>query len=454
MASTLIKDAFLATSKDRGRYDIFLQNGKILAIGLGVGAHHADEVIPAKGLTLLPGVLDTHVHFREPGGTHKESLESGSKAAAAGGVTTFFDMPNTSPSTTTLETMAAKKALAAQSSFVNYGFFMGATSDNLEVLNTVPQVAGIKIYVGSSTGSLLVSGPEALDQIFANGDRLIAVHSEDEAMIQENQSRLGDQASVYDHGLIRSPEAALKATQQLIRLAKKYQRRLHIVHVTTAEEVAYLRDHKIPGLITAEACPHHLFLNTPTVYDQFGTLAKVNPPIRDGKHAEALWQGLLDGTLDFVASDHAPHTLDEKNQSYLKAPSGMPGVQTLLPLLLNQVASNKCSLKQVVDWACTQPASAYGVKNKGAIQLGYDADLVLVDLKKTQSVTRAQSYSKSEWSCFEGCKLQGWPVMTFVNGVKVCEHGVICADEPVGRPVVFEDRTQPCHTPHPEEAKL
>ncbi len=371
----------------------------------------------------MPGVLDAHVHFRQPGYEWKEDLRSGSMAAAAGGVTSFFEMPNTKPATIDSETLKDKKQLAAQHALVNYNFFIGATPDNLDELNKVKNVPGIKVFMGSSTGDLLVDQLEDLERIFKNGERLIAVHAEDEAIIQASKAKIGTDLHVSDHTRIRHPEAALKATKIAVQLAKTYQRRLHILHLTTHQEVAFLASENLFPLVTTEVCPHHLFFHAPEAYQSLGTLVQVNPPIRDKKHAQELWEGLTSGVINMVASDHAPHTQQEKQQPYGESPSGMPGVETMLPLLLDQVNQGKCQLQDIVKWLCEAPSACYGVKEKGKIEKGYDADLVLVDMNKASTVQGKNLHSKAGWTAYEGWTLKGWPLMTFVNGVRIYQEG-------------------------------
>ncbi|MBF0236233.1 MAG: dihydroorotase [SAR324 cluster bacterium] len=403
--------------------DVLVEHGKIAALGQGL--QPKGEIIDATGLILLPGVIDPQVHFREPGLTHKEDLHTGSRAAAAGGVTSFLDMPNNKPAITTRQLMAEKKQSAAQNCVVNYGFFIGATPDNLEELNAVENVCGIKIFMGSSTGSLLVDKREDLEKIFANGSRLIAVHAEDEGIMNDNRALMGDNLKVSMHPRIRDEAAALKATTLAVELSLKYQRRLHILHLTTAEETELLRRLPANNRISTEVCPQHFILTAPDCYQRLGTLAQMNPPLRTQRHADALWQGLKDGVINCIATDHAPHTLEEKNQPYGTAPSGMPGVETSLPLMLNRVNQGLCNLQDIARWMCDAPARLYGMIGKGRIEVGYDADLVLVDLALKKTITRGQLFTKVGWSPYEGMSLQGWPVRTMVHGQTVFLNGQI-----------------------------
>ncbi|KYC43444.1 dihydroorotase [Scytonema hofmannii PCC 7110] len=377
--------------------------------------------IDAEGLTLLPGVIDPQVHFREPGLEYKEDLFTASCACAKGGVTSFLEMPNTRPPTISQYALDDKLQRASQKSLVNYGFFIGATADNLPDILLAKPTPGIKIFMGSMHGSLLVDQDAALEAIFAKGDRLIAVHAEDQARIQQRRAEF---AGIHDpavHSQIQDNQAALLATQQALRLSKKYQRRLHILHMSTAEEAELLRQDK-PSWVTAEVTPQHLLLNT-DAYAKIGTRAQMNPPLRSPHDNEVLWEALRDGTIDFIATDHAPHTLEEKSQEYPKTPSGMPGVETSLPLMLTAAMDGKCTVAQVANWMSQAVAKAYSIPNKGAIAPGYDADLVLVDLNTYHPVRPEELLTKCRWSPFEGWNLTGWPVVTIVGGQIVYEKG-------------------------------
>ncbi|BAZ66833.1 dihydroorotase, multifunctional complex type [Fischerella sp. NIES-4106] len=377
--------------------------------------------IDAEGLTLLPGVIDPQVHFREPGLEHKEDLFTATCACAKGGVTSFLEMPNTRPLTTTQQALDDKLQRAQNKCLVNYGFFIGATAENLPDLLLANPTPGIKIFMGSMHGQLLVDEQEILEAIFAKGKRLIAVHAEDQARINQRRQEFAGIHDVAVHSQIQDNQAALLATQQVLKLSQKYQRRLHILHMSTAEEAELLRQQK-PSWVTAEVTPQHLLLNT-SVYEKIGTLAQMNPPLRSPHDNEVLWQALHDGIIDFIATDHAPHTLEEKAQPYPNSPSGMPGVETSLPLMLTATDQGRCTLAQVVNWMSTAVAKAYNIPNKGAIAPGYDADLVLVDLQNYRPVLRQELLSKCGWSPFEGWNLTGWPAYTIVGGEIVYEKG-------------------------------
>jgi dihydroorotase len=403
-------------------YNLGIQAGKITAITLEDYRHQYQHILDAQGWVLLPGVIDPQVHFREPGLEHKEDFWTASHACARGGVTSFLEMPNTRPLTTNQATLDDKLQRAAQKSLVNYGFFIGATRSNLAEINQVQPVCGIKIFMGSMHGDLLIDDAEYVERIFAQGNRLIAVHAENQQRITQRRTQFATQYDVPDiHSEIQDDIAALQATELAVNLSIKYRRRLHILHLSTALEVEFLRRHKQPW-ITAEVTPQHLLLDR-SAYQKLGTLAQMNPPLRTAHDNQILWQGLQEGLIDFMATDHAPHTLAEKAQPYPQSPSGMPGVETLLPIMLTQAKQGKCTLKQVTHWLSTKVAAAYGIANKGRIALGYDADLVLVDLEHKQPVRRADLQTKCGWSPFENWELTGWPQVTIVGGKIVYNQG-------------------------------
>jgi dihydroorotase len=403
--------------------DVLTSDRTIVEVAPEISATTPITEIDAEGLTLLPGVIDPQVHFREPGLEYKEDLFTASCACAKGGVTSFLEMPNTRPATITQQALDEKLQRASQKCLVNYGFFIGATADNLPDLLLAKPTCGIKVFMGSAHGQLLVDQEAALEAIFSKGERLIAVHAEDQARINERRKEF---AGIHDpvvHSQIQDNQAALLATQQALRLSKKYQRRLHILHMSTAEEADLLR-HDKPSWVTAEVTPQHLLLNT-SAYAKIGTLAQMNPPLRSPHDNEVLWQALRDGVIDFIATDHAPHTLEEKAQEYPNTPSGMPGVETSLPLMLTTAMQGQCTLSQVSHWMSQAVAKAYGIPKKGAIAPGYDADLVLVDLRTYRPVLREELLTKCGWSPFEGWNLTGWPVITIVGGQIVYEKGKV-----------------------------
>lgn len=423
MPSLLIRNSRVAR-EDGAVFDadVYCDNGVIERIEPRID-RHADESIDADGLLLLPGVIDPQVHFREPGKEYKEDLSSGSRAAAKGGVTSFLDMPNTEPPTVNQAALDDKLARAARKCVVNYGFFIGATVDNLAELNRAAPVCGIKIFMGSSTGSLLVDRDEDLERIFADGTRLIAVHAEDEARIRARQHQFAERRDPAVHSQIRDNECARLATAKALALSKKYRRRLHILHMSTREEVELLRRDK-PAWVTAEVIPNHLLLNVED-YVRLGTLVQMNPPIRSAADNAALWQGLRDGVVDCIATDHAPHTLEEKHRAYPASPAGMPGVETSLPLLLTAMRAGQCTLADVQKWMCRAPAQAYAIANKGRLVPGFDADLVLVDIEHYRPVRDEELYTRVRWSPYAGRELTGWPVYTIVGGAVVYERGTI-----------------------------
>ena len=405
--------------------DLACNHGRIEKIAPEISTD-AVEQIDAKGQLLLPGVIDPQVHFREPGGDERENLASGSRAAVRGGVTSFLEMPNCKPPTTDQEQLSWKIDRASKTSVANFGFFIGATSGNLRSLNDAQPACGIKIFMGSSTGDLLVDDEKHLDQIFGNGSRLIAVHAEDETRIQDRTKSLLDGNENPDcsiHSIIRDPQTALIATERALSLSKKYERRLHVLHLSTAEEVKKLRQDK-PDWVSCEVIPNHLFLNTDD-YQTLGSRVQMNPPIRDPENTPELWAGLHDGTIDIIATDHAPHLLSDKGKPYPYSPSGMPGVETSLPLMLTAMQEGKCDLAQIQKWMCSGPAALYGIPNKGVIREGFDADLTLVNLDVSKVVSDEEVFSKVKWSPFSGRALTGWPIYTIVGGNIVFDNGIV-----------------------------
>lgn len=424
---TLIRHAQVVLPQETILANVLIEDDKIAAID---AAEHtaADETIDAHGLHLIPGVIDDQVHFREPGLTHKEDLYTASRACAKGGVTTYLEMPNTKPATITAQALHEKLALAATKSLVNYGFYIGATVDNLAELKVAQRTPGIKIFIGSSTGNMLVDSQTALEAIFAETTLPICAHCEDETTVRENAAKYAATTSVADHSRIRDHRAAVIATRRALDLAYRHQHRFHVLHVSTADEVPIIADHR--GLITAEACPHHLLFNIDD-YARLGSLVQMNPSIKTAADNAALWQALLHGTIQVVATDHAPHTLEEKQLPYSAdhskpgSPSGLPAVENSLALMLNEVHRGRCTLQQVVHWMCDAPARVWDIVNKGRIAAGYDADLVLVDLNKSAEIRNESQETKSRWSPWHGETLTGWPVRTWVHGQEVFRAGQI-----------------------------
>lgn len=422
--SLLIKNAIVVLPHGSERMSVLVEGTKVAAIDAAAHAR-ADEVVDAAGLHLIPGVIDDQVHFREPGLTHKEDLHTASRACAKGGVTTFLEMPNTRPAAINQELLNQKLELARQKSLVNYGFYIGATPGNAIELKGAIRTPGIKIFIGSSTGDLLVDDQQALERIFAETTLPICAHCEDETTTRRNTEKLtagGRALELSDHSKIRDHAAAVVATKRAMDLAFRHKHRFHVLHVSTADECELLADHR--NLITAEACPHHLFFNTDD-YARLGTLVQMNPSLKTAADSRRLWEALLEGRIQVVATDHAPHTLEEKQQPYPKSPSGLPAVENSLALLLNQVSLGRCTIEQVVHWMCDAPARVWDIMNKGRIVPGYDADLVLVDLNKTATILNENQETKSRWTPWHGTSLTGWPVRTWVMGQEVFRDGRI-----------------------------
>ncbi|WP_168564637.1 dihydroorotase [Crateriforma spongiae] len=417
MSSLLIRGSQVVFPDGVRTCNVLVRDGRIADTDASPDAA-ADEIVDAKGLHLMPGVVDDQVHFRDPGLTHKEDLATASRACAAGGVTTFLEMPNTVPPAVTCDGIRAKEALAAEKSLVNYGFYIGATPDNVDELKAASDAnfPGIKIFIGSSTGNLLVDQQEALERIFAETDLPICAHCEDESTVNANRAKYADTTDVRDHSRIRDESAALIATRRSIDLSVRHQHRFHVLHVSTAAEVPLIRGQQ--PWITAEVCPHHLFFNVDD-YQRLGTRIQMNPSIKTAADNDGLWKALLDGDVQVIATDHAPHTLDEKSVAYPKSPSGLPAVENSLALMLNQVSQDRCRLTDVASWMCDAPARVWGITGKGRIENGYDADLVLVDMALSQTILDQHQHTKSRWSPWHGVTTTGWPIATFVAGHRV-----------------------------------
>jgi len=426
---TLIKNAQLVNEGRIYKAAVLIENQKIKQIATNITID-VDAIIDADGLHLLPGVIDDQVHFREPGLTHKANIYTESKAAVAGGITSFMEMPNTNPQALTQELLEDKYQIASETSIANYSFFMGASNDNLEeVLKTDPKTVGaVKIFMGSSTGNMLVDNKSVLEEIFSKLPILIAVHCEDEQTIQENtiaaKKEFGEEVPISEHPNIRSAEACYKSSSMAVELAKKHNTRLHVFHLSTEKEIE-LFDNTLPlaeKRITAEVCIHHLWFDE-SKYAEKGTLIKWNPAVKKASDKKALFQALLDDKLDVIATDHAPHTLEEKSNTYFNAPSGGPLVQHALPAMLAFVKQEKISLEKVVEKMCHNPAICFQVENRGFIREGYFADLVLVDLDKPWEVNKDNILYKCGWSPFEGETFNAQITHTFVNGHIAYEYG-------------------------------
>lgn len=433
----ILKNGTALLPSGRAEIDIAIKNGKIADIG---NFSDAAQVLDCRGLHVLPGVIDTQVHFREPGGEHKEDLEHGMMAAAMGGVTSIFEMPNTNPLTTTPEAIAEKMARASKAPWVNYAFYLGGTAENalrLAGWETLPGVCGIKIFMGASTGDLLSATDEEILDILSNGKRIVAVHAEDEFIMNENKvSILKNSDNVLLHPVWRSPESCISATKRLMKLARVAGRRVHVLHITTAEEMDILAQNK--DIVSVEVLPNHLTLYAPDCYEQYGTKVQQNPPIRELEHQKALWRAIDNGIVDIIGSDHAAHTLDEKALPYPQSPSGTPGVQTLVPIMLNHVNNGRLSLERFVDLVCEGPHRIHQIAGKGRITAGFDADFTIVDMKAERTITNEQQKSKCGWTPYDGMDVKGWPVMSIVNG-----HVTMRDDElqgtPSGTPVRFRE---------------
>lgn len=416
----VIKNAKVVTPTGVVAGDLGVHKGVITKIG-SISQKGTVEK-DAAGKFLLPGGIDMHVHFRDPGHPAAEDFGTGSAAAAAGGITTVIDMPNTNPPTTTLQALEEKRHIAAKKSHVNYGFFFGYTGRNLDEIKRAVGIMGVKVYMAHSTGGLLVQDGHLLEKLYALG-KLVIIHAENETIIRENREAYGKSEDPSVHSVIRSEKAAFEATRMVLHLAKKCEARVHITHLSTAHEVEELKKFRSPE-ITADATPHHLFL-TQSAYRDRGNFVKVNPPLRTEEDRQALWKGLRDNTISAVASDHAPHEKSAKEQSYSKAPAGVPGVETLLPLLLDAANHGELTLPHVVNLASANPAKILGLAKKGRLEAGYDADLVLVDMEEEREVGAHGFFTKCGWSPFAGMRLKGWPVLTVVNGGIVFEDGKI-----------------------------
>ena len=437
----ILKSGTVVNQDGEGVRDIGVRSGRIAVIGSLSGAT-AGEIIDCKGLHILPGVIDTQVHFREPGLTHKEDLESGSRSAVMGGVTAVFEMPNTNPLTVTEEAFSAKVAAGHHRMHCDFAFFIGGTRENvrdLPELERAPGCAGVKVFMGSSTGSLLVEHDEGVRAILSVIDRRAAFHAEDEFRLNERKP-LRVEGDPRSHPVWRDEIAALKATQRLVALARETGKRIHVLHVSTKEEIAFLRDHK--DVASVEVTPHHLTLAAPECYERLGTLAQMNPPVRDASHRDVIWFGLAQGIVDVLGSDHAPHTAEEKARSYPATPSGMTGVQTLVPIMLDHVNAGRLSLQRFVDLSSAGPARVFNIACKGRIAAGYDADFTVVDLKRSETITNSWIASRAGWTPYDGVRVTGWPVGTFVRGARVMWQGEVVTPSR-GEPVRFLETLRP-----------
>ena len=415
--------------------DVGVANGRITRIGTSLG--DAAETVDCTGLDVLPGVIDSQVHFREPGLEHKEDLESGSRAAVLGGVTAVFEMPNTNPNTDSADRVHDKLKRARHRMWCDHAFYVGATADNAEELaelERIPGTAGVKIFMGASTGSLLVDDDRALARVLASGKRRVAIHAEDEGRMNARKD-LRVEGDPSSHPVWRDDESAMIATRRIVALAREARRRIHVLHITTPAELEFLAGHK--DIATCEVTPQHLTLAGEDAYPRLGTYAQMNPPIRSGAHRDGLWHWLNQGVPDVLGSDHAPHTIEEKAKTYPASPSGMPGVQTLVPLLLDHVANGRTTLQRFIELTSAGPQRIFGLVGKGRIAPGYDADFTVVDLKKRWTVGKDWLASRCDWSPFDGMDLTGKAIGTFVRGHKVMWEDQL-ANAAIGEAVRFE----------------
>jgi len=431
----ILKSATVVNQNGEGVRDLALKDGRIAALG-PLGGASATETIDCKGLHILPGVIDTQVHFREPGLTHKEDLETGSRSAVMGGVTAVFEMPNTDPLTITADTFTDKIRRGTRRMHCDFAFFIGGTRENfreLPVLERAPGCAGVKVFMGSSTGSLLLEDEQGLRDVLSVIRRRASFHAEDEKRLNERKGLRIDN-DPRSHPVWRDETAAMIATQRLVNTAREFGKRVHVLHISTHQEIDFLRDHK--DVASCEVTPHHLTMAAPECYERLGSRAQMNPPVRDAAHRAGLWRGIEQGIVDILGSDHAPHTAEEKAKAYPASPSGMTGVQTLVPLMLDHVNAGRLSLQRFVDLSSHGPARLFNIACKGRIAVGYDADLTIVDLKREETITSKWVASRAGWTPYDGMKVRGWPVGTFVRGRRVMWQGELLTPS-TGEPVRF-----------------
>ena len=437
----ILRGGTVVTPGGEARVDIGVRGERIAEIG-DLSAASADEIYEAGGLHILPGVIDSQVHFREPGLEWKEDLESGARSAALGGVVAVFEMPNTNPSTTSPEMLADKLKRAKGRMDIDHAFYAGATHDNVGLLAEMERTqgcCGVKVFMGASTGDLLVHDDEGVEAVLRAIKRRAAFHSEDEYRLAERRELAvtGDWTS---HPVVRDVETAVMSTRRLLKLARKVGKRIHVLHITTAEELEMLRDAK--DVASVECLPQHLTLVAPEAYQRLKGYAQMNPPIREQRHVDALWRALNAGIVDVMGSDHAPHSIEEKAQPYPASPSGMPGVQTMVPIMLTHVNNGKLSLQRFVELTSAGPQRVFGLADKGRIAEGYHADFTVVDLKRKETITAEWSKSKCGWTPFDGFEATGWPVATIVRGGFVMRDGEIVA-KGGGKPVRFNETLEP-----------
>ena len=435
MLDLIIKNGLCYIDGKLKNLDIGIKNSKISKIG-SLNNEKSKEIFDAKNLTVLPGCIDTQVHFREPGSTNAEDLNSGSRAAIAGGITSVFEMPNTNPPTSSKKEFSNKLKLAKDRMYCNYAFYFGATPENYKELSELKDLegcCGIKLFAGSSTGNLLVNKEEDIEKVFQNSSKIVSVHSEDEEILNMRK-KLIKKGDVKTHPIWRNEVSAIASTRKIVKIAERFKKKAHILHITTRDEVDFLSQHK--GNVSFEITPQHLTLSSPECYEKLGTYAQMNPPIREKIHQDRLWYAVRNDFVDIIGSDHAPHLKANKEKTYPDTPSGMPGVQTLLPVMLNHVNEGKLKLEQLVKFLCENPANIFGIKNKGFIKESFDADFTIIDLEEIIEIKNEKIESKCGWSPFDGDKFKGNPVATIINGEIKMKNGKIIGD-PTGKSIKF-----------------
>lgn len=438
-ADLLITEGTVIIPSGEQNIDIACKDGRIVALGELANTWQADKTLSAKQLHVLPGVIDSQVHFREPGLTHKETIEAGTRGAALGGVTAILEMPNTNPLTLDANDLQAKLDIAHQNAHCDYAFYIGGSAVNAEQLDQLeylPGCSGIKVFMGSSFGDLLADDNAVLERILSCGKRRVSIHAEDEQRLNERKHLAEQNGDVKDHPVWRDVNSALLATQRIINISEKTGRPLHILHTTTKQEMALLAQHK--HHVSVEVTPQHLTLTAPDCYERIGTLAQMNPPIREPEHQQELWEAINNSVVDVIGSDHAPHTLEEKAKPYPNSPSGMTGVQTLLPLMLNHLNNGKLSLQRLVDLTSTGPARLFHIKNRGRIAVGYEASFSIVDLSAKRTITNDWIASQSGWTPFDGMEITGWPIHTIIRGHSVVQDEQLTEMSFQARPLEFE----------------
>ncbi|MDA8676529.1 dihydroorotase [Candidatus Pelagibacter bacterium] len=432
--SLIIKNGSCYIDGKLRQTDIGLSGNKIKKIGKI--ELNSSKVYDAADKVVLPGIIDTQTHFREPGSTDVEDLESGSRAAVLGGVTSLFEMPNTNPPTSNLVEFDKKLQLAKNRMHSNYAFYFGATPDNIEQLSKLKDVegcCGVKLFAGSSTGKLLVDKEADIEKVISSSDRVVSIHSEDEEILNLRKKFIKE-GDVHSHPEWRNSECAISSTRRVVKIAERYNKKIHVLHVTTKEEVDFLAMHK--QNVTFEITPQHLTLYAPDCYDKLGTYAQMNPPLRTKEHYDRLWVAIKNNIVDVLGSDHAPHSKENKNKNYPNTPSGMPGVQTIFPVMLEHVNNGKLTLEQLIKLMCENPCKIFGIKNKGYLKEGYDADLTIADMNKEVTIKDEMIASKCGWTPFNNHKVKGFPVGTIVNGNLVMSDGKVIA-ESKGIPLEF-----------------